>query len=221
VADLVGIDQVGDVALGRGDLASELVFPDGREGLELLRAASYVDLPHLKAGTEGGKRMGLQTVAWRPVRGRSIVLRLYDKGVETGQAAPGSWLRLERQRRWRKGRERTVDDVLASGLREAFVGRELLALVSGVEDVVVCDRDGACERLRRECARGRITGAMLEKLSGYVVQDGFGLNERTSYRRAADLRSLGIALNPNEGGASVVSLGDYMRRFTEPWELAA
>lgn len=89
------------VGVGRADLASELRFSDGRDGVELLRAVSYVDLPWLKVGTEGGKRDSLETVSWRTVNGRSVVMRMYDKGRETGLAAPGEWIRFERQRRRR------------------------------------------------------------------------------------------------------------------------
>ena len=114
-----GFDTVG---VGRADLASELRFIDGREGHEFLRALSYVDLPWLKVGTEGGKRDRLETVYHRNVRGRSVALRCYDKGVESKTCTPGMWLRLERQRRSRKDQEGTVQDVIGRGLAEAFGG---------------------------------------------------------------------------------------------------
>ena len=100
-ADTVGADDLGEVVTGRLDLASELTFDDPREGLTLMRAAAALDVPWLKTGTEGSKRDGLETVAWRAVNGRSIALRLYDKGRESGTAEPGTRLRGERQRRRR------------------------------------------------------------------------------------------------------------------------
>ncbi len=216
-ADLFGLDARQPVGVGRADLASELRFADGREGIELLRAASYVDVPWLKVATEGGKRDALETVAWRSMNGRSIVLRLYDKGRETGTAAPGEWLRLERQRRYRKSRERTVAELVGEGLHGAFVGRELVRLVAGVEDVHVCDRAGAVDRLRLAFVAGQITAEMHERLVGYVVSGSPGLKRRTAYGRAAELRRLGIALNPNEGGRSVVAVGDHLRAFASRW----
>jgi hypothetical protein len=39
------------------------------------------------------------------MRGRSVALRCYDKGKESETCTPGMWLRLERQRRWRKEQE--------------------------------------------------------------------------------------------------------------------
>ena len=140
--------------MGRADLASELRFTDGEEGLEFLRALSYVDIPWLKVGTEGQKRDRLETVYHRNMRGRSVALRCYDKGVESETSAPGARLRLERQRRWRKDQEGTVNDVIARGLAEQFVGRELRAVVLGEEEVMVCDPPAAADRLRELYARG-------------------------------------------------------------------
>jgi hypothetical protein len=215
-AERFRLDATLAVAVGRADLASELRFSDGRDGLELLRAASYVDLPWLKVGTEGGKRNSLETVYWRTVNGRSVVMRMYDKGRETGSAAPGEWIRLERQRRWRKAREQTVVEVIGSP-HSAFVGRELARLVDGVDRVDVCNRWGAVERLRELQADGTLSGEMHAKLVGYVVSGGPGLKRSSAYAWASRLRQLGIALNPNEGGRSVVPIGEYVRAFADRW----
>jgi len=212
-----GLDATRPVGVGQADLASELRFSDGRDGLELLRAASYVDLPWLKVGTEGGKRGSLETVYWRTVNGRSVVLRMYDKGRETGMAAPGEWIRLERQRRWRRTRERTVADFVGESLYDSFVGRELSRLVEGVERVEICDRWGAVERLSELQADGLVTGEMHAKLVGYVVTGGPGLKRSTAYSWAGHLRRLGVALNPNEGGRSVVPVDEFVRAFASRW----
>jgi len=218
VADLLGISEGGEPAgVGRCDLASERVYADAREGRELLRAASYADVPWLKVGTEGGKRDEVQTVYWRTVRGRSVVLRLYDKGVETGQAAPGTWLRLERQRRYRKANEPTVGDVLARGLATSYAGRELASLVVSAGEVVVCSRAGAVAELRRLHAAGRVSGGQLHQLVAFVELGGEGLHVRTVYRRASLLRRLGIALSPESASLSRVQLGEAFADFASAW----
>lgn len=217
-AAIAGVHE-GDavVELGRADLTSELHFADGSEGLELLRAAAYVDLPWLKVGTEGGKGRRLETVHWRTVNGRSTVLRLYDKGVETEQAAPGHWLRLERQRRWRKARALDAEVFASSSLRESFVGRELGAIVARVDDVYVCDRWSAIELLRRRRAAGELGARSLELLAGFLAAHGDGLPARTRRRRESRLRELGIALNPNEGAATSFPAGRLLATFAEAW----
>ena len=217
-ADLFGLDiDASPVGVGRADLASELVFPDGERGLEFLRALSYVDLPWRKVGVEGAKRSRLETVYHRSTRGRSVALRCYDKGVETQMCAPGVWLRLERQRRWRKDREGTVDDVVARGLANEFVGRELRAVVEGDDEVTVCDPPAAAERLRELHAAGTITGEMLHRLGAFVWFGDEGLHPRTAQRRASSLRRLGVALNPHEGGRSTIPVGEYLRTFAAAW----
>jgi hypothetical protein len=217
-ADLFGLDpDAAPVGVGRADLASELVFADGREGQEFLRALSYVDLPWLKVGVEGAKRDNLQTVYHRDVRGRSVKLRCYDKGVESQTCAPGTWLRLERQRRWRKEREPTVDDVVARGLAEEFAGRELRAVVAGHDEVTVCDPPAAADRLRELYTQELITGDAMHRLGAFVWFGAEGLHPRTAQRRAAELRRLGLALNPHEGGRATVPVGEYLRAFAAAW----
>jgi hypothetical protein len=217
-ADLFGLDlDAAPVGVGRADLASELVFTHGREGQEFLRALSYVDLPWLKVGVEGAKRDNLQTVYHRDIRGRSVKLRCYDKGVESGTCAPGTWLRLERQRRWRKEREPTVEDVVARGLAEEFAGRELRAVLAGEDEVTVCDPLAAADRLRELHVEEVITGDALHRLGAFVWFGSEGLHPRTAQRRAAELRRLGLALNPHEGGRATVPVGEYLRAFAAAW----
>ena len=76
-----------------------------RDGLAFLHALSLADVPWAKVGTEGKKRERIETVAFRSVRGRTVLMRAYDKGVESGTARPGEMIRLERQRRYRKAVE--------------------------------------------------------------------------------------------------------------------
>jgi len=58
--------------------------------------------------TEGKKRECIQTVNFRSVRGRTILMRAYDKGIESGVASPGELIRFERQRRYHERDELSV-----------------------------------------------------------------------------------------------------------------
>jgi hypothetical protein len=127
------------------------------------------------------------------------------------------WLRLERQRRWRKDREPTVDDVVSRGLAEQFVGRELRAVVAGEDEVMVCDPPAAADHLRELYTQGQITGDALHRLGAFVWFGSEGLQPRTVQRRAAELRRLGVALNAHEGGRARVRVGEYLRAFTDAW----
>jgi hypothetical protein len=212
----LGLDAESDPRVGRCDLTTDLRLEDGRDGQALLRAASYVDLPWLKAGTEGSRRTGLESVLWRSVNGRSVHLRLYDKGVESGLAAPGRWLRLERQIRWRKGREQRVSALASQDLGELFRRRYIEAL-SSVGELVVCNRDGALEELRRRQRAGEIHPSKARRLAGLVVLGDDGLPRRTSYRWWAELRALGIVLDLHANESNVVRLADYVDHAARAW----
>lgn len=218
---VAGVDGAEVVAVGRADQASELRFSDGREGLAVLRMAASVDLPWLKASTDGSRRDGLETVSWRVVQGRSIVLRLYDKGRETGTAAPGEWLRLERQRRYRKSREVAVGSLRGLDLHATFVGRELRALVELDREHELVTRASAIESLRSMLRRGVISGRVCESLVGFLVCEGSGLPGRTVYRRWAELRRLGICLDSLDGDGRRLDLAGYVRAFADQWAVAA
>jgi hypothetical protein len=209
-----------DPRAGRLDLTADLCFEDGREGLELLRAMSYVDVPWLKAGTEGAKRGRLESVVWRSWNGRSVQLRLYDKGVESGLAAPGTWLRLERQIRWRKARELRVSEVVGLDFGDLYRRRYLEAL-SDVSELVRVDRAGAVEELRRRQGLGELGRGELQALAGFVVAGDAGLSRSSSWRRWARLRELGIVLDLHDGGGQVVKLSDYVARASRAWERVA
>jgi len=73
-----------------------------------LHALSLADVPWAKVGTEGKKRECIQTVNFRSVRGRTILMRAYDKGIESGVASPGELIRFERQRRYHERDELSV-----------------------------------------------------------------------------------------------------------------
>lgn len=209
------------VAFGRYDQAAELAFEDGREGMALMRLAASADVPWLKTGVEGAKRDDLETVYWRTQRGRSTVLRLYDKGVEAGIAGPGELLRLERQRRFRKSREVSVASLRPEDLRESYVGRELRTLVGIEREHELVTRAGAIESLRSLLAHGTISRRTADALVSFVVLGADELPERTARYRWAQLRRHGIVLDSLRGDGRVVDLAGYVRRFVDQWEVAA
>jgi hypothetical protein len=202
-----------DARLGRLDIAAELTFIDGRDGLAFLHALSLTDVPWAKVGTEGKKREHIQTVNFRTVRGRQILMRAYDKGIEAGIARPGELIRFERQRRFRKAVEKTIAMALELDPRELFVGRELASLVD-VTAETVCDTWGAVDRLTELVNQGRITAGRADLLAGFLARRGVGHRPSTWYGRWADLRRLGIVIDPLARERSAVSVGPVLRYLT-------
>jgi hypothetical protein len=203
-----------DARLGRLDIAAELSFDDGRDGLAFLHALSLADVPWAKVGTEGKKRDEIQTVNFRSGRGRQILMRAYDKGIEAGIARSGELIRFERQRRYRKDAERTVAMTLGLDAGELFVGRELRSLVD-VTAETVCDTWGAIDRLNELMWQGRITPPKADALAGFVARGGEGHRSSTWYGRWADLRALGIIVDPLARERSHVPVGRHLREMLE------
>jgi hypothetical protein len=226
-ADTVGVD-VENVVTGRLDLASELRFENPREGLALMRAISSADVPWLKTGTEGSRRDGLETVAWRSVNGRSIQLRLYDKGRESGVAEPGTLLRGERQKRMRKGRELVASAIPTVNLRKLYVGRELASFVAQERELTVCNSIDAAELLDALAAAGEIKRQGADLLMGFVM----GRRRQADYtnargdsktwdRRWRKLRELGIALDDQAAEKLTVPVSRYLGQLADAWAVAA
>jgi len=160
-------------AIGRLDVAAELQFEEGREGLAFRHALSLADGPWAKVGTEGKKRENIQTVSFRSVRGRTILMRAYDKGVESGLAPAGELIRFERQRRYRKRSELLVSAAAELDVAQLFVGCELESLAR-VTAEVVCDAWGAIDRLNELVRWGWIKAPKADALAGFLVRRGEG-----------------------------------------------
>lgn len=203
-----------DARLGRLDIAAELQFDDGRDGLAFLHALSLADVPWAKVGTEGKKREQIQTVNFRSVRGRQILMRAYDKGIEASIARPGELIRFERQRRYRKTAEKAVVQALELDPGQLFIGRELDALVE-LRAETVCDTWGAIDRLNELVQQRRLTAPKADALAGFLVRRGEGHKSSTWYSRSADLRALGIILDPVARANTAVPVGHYLRSMVE------
>lgn len=186
-----GVQAQAQAAVGRLDVTGELWFDEPEDGRRFLSSLAELDVPWLKTGTEGGKASGVETVYYRTARGRSVVMRAYDKGVETGQAPAGRWVRVERQRRYRKSREQDASTVASLDFAEVFAGRELARLTEH-RDSLIGDVPAQVGRLRAAVDRGSIPAATAERLAGYLLLHGRGLPARTLYRREAELRAHGI-----------------------------
>jgi hypothetical protein len=219
-ADTFGAGALGEAEVGRADVTGELRFDDPRDGSDLLAAMRSLDLPWLKIGTEGWKRDRVETVYARTAVGRSVVLRAYDKGLETGTAEAGAWLRFERQRRFPKGRARDVSGFAETPLDRWFVGRELVKL-EAIDDVTVCDREGAVDELRDRARSGDVSARTAERLAGFLALRGEGMSRATEYRRHGELSTLGIALDRNVVGRATVPIGGYLSRVVESFQAAA
>ena len=140
-------------------------------------------------------------------------MRAYDKGVEARIASAGELIRFERQRRYRKSAEMGIAQALELDHCDLFIGRELNALVDVVAETV-CDTWGAIDRLNQLMWQGRITASKADALAGFLARRGEGHRDSTWYSRWADIRALGIVIDPLARERTDVPVGRYLRSIT-------
>lgn len=199
--------------LGRVDLAAELRFSDPRAGSAFLHSLASLDVPWCKSRVDGRKGDHVETVSFHGTRGSTIYLRAYDKGVESRTADPGIRIRVERQRRFRKNVEPLPSDFEVSDLRRAYLGREF-RLLSDLPSAVVCDVPEALEVLLETATTWR----QFERLAGFICAGGYIEYPRDKeYSRMAELRALGIFVDPTKRERLEVPVGRYLQALASAW----
>lgn len=101
VGELLGALPKSKMALRRADLTGELAWDRGEDGQEFLKLLDGLHSPlHKTAPVREKGGPALETAYWRTPQRSAMVLRAYDKGVESGTAPAGTRIRLERQMRY-------------------------------------------------------------------------------------------------------------------------
>jgi len=209
-----GADVSEEARLGRIDLASELRFSDPREGSAFLHSLAGLDVPWCKSRVDGRKGDHIETVSFHGTRGRSIYLRAYDKGVESGTAPPGEVIRMERQRRFRKSREVLADDFSnVADLRKVFLGREF-KLLADLPSAMICNLPDALLAMRDMGLRHQ----QFERLGGFLTVGRYIDYPRAiRYKRIAELREMGIFVDPAQNERLEVPVGQYLQTLASAW----
>jgi hypothetical protein len=217
----LGVKARDTVAFGRLDLASDLMFANGGDGLAMIRAASFLDVPRAKTGTDGRKAGKLESVTFRSTRGRRVIGRLYDKGVESASFEPGRLIRYERQLRYEKAREPSLADALRLPMRDLYA-KQLRAAVANSRQVVAAPVNPSLDVLMMLADDGKITYQQAERLAGYLAirqrGDPLQLPSRTRQRRERELREVGLVITDEaEAVMEAVPLGVYLAALESPW----
>jgi hypothetical protein len=204
-------DQEG--RLGRLDLASELRFSNRSAGRAFLHALSTMDVPWCKSRTDGRKGDGIETVSFHGTRGKTIYLRAYDKGVESSTAPSGERIRVERQRRFRKEREPIASGIKSAELHRMYIGREFRYLYD-LPTAVVVDVPGALDELWQKAE----THIQFERMAGFIVAGHvIDYPQSIRYKRAAELRQLGISIDHTQSERLEVPVGRYLQTLAAAW----
>ncbi len=182
----------------RLDLAGELTFSDGSEGLAFLDALAGLRAPRCKT-VAWRKDAAPQTVYWVADRSGQVKMRAYDKGVESGTARPGERVRVELQHRPPKGRRKRPAVLAHEDLRDLFIGG-LRGWADSAYDVERGDVESIAAVLYEREQRGELTARKVDSLVGQLVRARLGadelLNPRTKRHRLAELRKAGLVVEP-------------------------
>jgi len=210
-----GVPLIAEPRLGRVDLASELRFQSSAEGSAFLHSLAGLDVPFAKARVDGLKGSHIESVSFHGTSGKTIHLRAYDKGVESGSDPAGRRIRVERQKRFRKSVEPTSQDFVFSDLKRAFWGREFKKLTT-LDTAVVANLPDSLLALYERAD----SWSQAARLGGFLV---FGrlLEEEMSraavYRFRSELRSLGIFVNDAVVERLEVPVGKYLQTLGAAW----
>lgn len=208
----------GDGELRRFDLASELEFDDGRDGLAFLRTMAGMCPPRRKLDVVKGPDGQPQTVYVRQAKSFVVTERVYDKGVESGSHAPGERIRIEAQRRPPRAKRFRPAHAARMDLSAEF-GRTMIPYL-GAENVVAAGGKATVTHLAEAAARGEISIAKAERLAGtveFLREYGRAVygDDRKARRRLQGLRDAGIALDTELPPDRVLPVGELLRDAVE------
>jgi len=182
----------------RLDLAGELTFTDGRDGLAFLDALAGLRAPRCKT-VAWRKDAAPQTVYWVGERSGVVKMRAYDKGIEADTNPPGERVRVELQHRPPKGRRKRPATLASEDLRGLFIGG-LRGWADAAYDVERGDVEAIAAVLYDRERRGELSARKADSLVGQLVRHRLGaddhLNARTRRHRLAQLRDAGLVVDP-------------------------
>ncbi len=181
--------------LRRLDLAADLRTDSAVEGRALLECASLASAGTDRICSYRAER-GVQSVLVNSRAGRTLA-RLYDKGLESGLAPPGLWLRLEAQWRLPRGERLHPYRLDPAELRERFA-RRFAALHQAAGGHRLGAGAAIAERLGTAIERGQIAPSRARSLAGYLLLSAAGLPQgasRTASELDRECRQLGLSLS--------------------------
>jgi hypothetical protein len=209
-------ESEGFAGLRRLDLTVDLRASDRVEGRAVLRAVEAAARNSgLHAPTYGRRGKPGHTVYVAGETG--VQSRFYDKGAESGQAAPYRWIRPEAQWRFRD-LSAPLDTELCDPvwMREQFAKRWGPAFRGRI---VVGDMSELGRELARAVREGRLEPGEARRIAGYLVMAPFGLDgvpERTARRLRTEAGKFGFHLVDGVLEPIEVDLGEVLAEAERP-----
>ncbi len=212
----VGERGTGFGGVRRLDSTVDLTFDTPLEGLAALAGVASLPLPRCKTKVmreAGGRRV--ETVYFHGYGGKRVLGRWYDKGVESGEAPRGAWVRPEDQRRYASDSRPPLELLSDSTyIRQAFV-RRFEPLWQAAKGVKVAGVMELAKRLDQLVQAGEISPTVAKRIAGHLVLDAAGCQHQkrsTLMRDRADARRHGLVLADGLFDEVEVDLGDVLER---------
>jgi len=192
--DESGLPRGRDGGLRRVDATVTLATGEATGGRAILAGLAGLGVPGCKPVVQCKPA---QTVYLESSRSSRKLARVYDKGIERGNAQAGELLRFEDQRRyvkerWSSGLDYGAPDHVAEQFRRRFGAMAASASGMRVQSLPVLERELA-ERVNG----GEVTRGEAERLIGFVALERAGarpLSAASGRRRRAGLRDRGLVL---------------------------
>jgi len=213
--------------LRRLDLACDVRFSEGAQGLRFLRALAALDLPRQKSDV--WKKDGrTETIYYRTPKRAKIRLRVYDKGIESGSHSAGELVRLEQQLRWVGKKQPDPATIARSDLGRLWQGQ--LHAWEDSENVAVADLDSMQRVILQAVSEKQIPIYQAERLLGTLAMRGRGFGKESFAadgkrhlwaRRSRELRALGFVLDEDGLGTkreqATLPLGTILCALRQAW----
>jgi hypothetical protein len=218
----LGIKLTVPVTVRRIDLAAELHFVDGLEGLAFLNACErglhLSKLRQVPYHATGDAR--LESIVWQTTKGKKTKIKLYDAGFHHGTNPPGQRLRLERELRYAGQKSPTLEQAVALDLATEY-GKPITPWLTRAPQVRVSVPMVAVQLLYEQARNGERTRRKAESLGAKVNSLAFGsdlLAPHDRRRRIKDLRDAGIVLDLSwDPHSRLTDLGPPLRALAALW----
>jgi hypothetical protein len=192
VDDHLGVRR--DRGVARLDVTTTRRTRTELHGRALIAGMAAVELPRCEATRRGTP---VHSIAWTHAKGRRILGRCYDKGLERG-GEPWRSVRLEDQGRFPSGRRPVLDEAASA----EFQRRRLLArfepMRKAVSGVKAASFPVVAKAIADEVRYGYRPAREAERLAGALVLLTGGASEgyarATMYRRRRELREAGFVV---------------------------
>lgn len=216
VDEALGVRQERGVA--RLDLTATHRFDREQEGRAFLAGMASVQLPRCDTTRRGDP---VHSIAWTHARGRRILARCYDKGLERGGEA-FQYGRMEDQRRFPSGARPSIETAADPAyMRERFHAR-FAPIEKAVRGVKAATFPVVAQAIADEAKYGYRDVLEAERLAGSLLLLRAGAGEAysrpTYFRRRAELREAGFHVIEDWAEPVEVDLGGVLEEALDsPW----